>query len=162
MSITGPVHNRPIHLERDDPTLERKRRSNPRERERRPRDLERRERRLQLAYFLITVPEIYRPSSKKNLLAHICTYETKLKESMPKNTNYSSEKHFVKKLEIHMEFLTRILETRGDSEKKNLDSSMYCFLIDALLLAWKAQSAFWILGEAHSMGQEIHPNAIIS
>ena len=33
---------------------------------------------------LRAVPEIYRPSSKKNLLAHICTYETKLKESMPK------------------------------------------------------------------------------
>ncbi|CAF2347682.1 hypothetical protein HID58_039209 [Brassica napus] len=37
-----------------------------------------------------------------------------------------------------------------------LDSSVYRSLIDALLLGKKAQSAFWVLEEALSTGQEVH------
>uniref|UniRef100_A0A1J3JCX6 Pentatricopeptide repeat-containing protein n=1 Tax=Noccaea caerulescens TaxID=107243 RepID=A0A1J3JCX6_NOCCA len=44
------------------------------------------------------------------------------------------------------------------SHKILLDSSVYRSLIDALVLGRKAQSAFWVLEEALSTGQEIHPD----
>uniref|UniRef100_A0A1J3CCR8 Pentatricopeptide repeat-containing protein n=1 Tax=Noccaea caerulescens TaxID=107243 RepID=A0A1J3CCR8_NOCCA len=44
------------------------------------------------------------------------------------------------------------------SHKILLDSSVYRSLIDALVLGRKAQSAFWVLEEALSSGQEIHPD----
>ncbi|KAG7602194.1 Pentatricopeptide repeat [Arabidopsis thaliana x Arabidopsis arenosa] len=44
------------------------------------------------------------------------------------------------------------------SNKILLDSSVYRSLIDTLVLGRKAQSAFWVLEEAFSTGQEIHPD----
>ncbi|CAH2072795.1 unnamed protein product [Thlaspi arvense] len=44
------------------------------------------------------------------------------------------------------------------SQKILLDSSVYCSLVDALLLGRRAHSAFWVLEEALWTGREIHPD----